>query len=76
MEQIEKKLEDITRAEWVKFRWAEIPQSMGDEDERMFRTNGRRTPDESYQALEEWEMTADERGVSEPEPEPEKGLLQ
>ena len=75
MEQIEKKLEDITRAEWVKFRWVEIPQSYGD-DERMFITQGLRTPDEAYQALEEWEMTADERGVSEPEPEPEKGLLQ
>ena len=61
MEQIEKSLEDITRSEWIAFRWVEIPPSMGDEDERIFRTAGRRTPDEAYDAMEQWEMTADER---------------
>ena len=77
MEQIEKKLEDITRKEWVTYRWIEIPPVMGDsDDERVFRSAGRRTPDEAYQALEEWEMTAEDRGCIEPEPEPEKGSVQ
>ncbi len=76
MEQLEKRLEDITRKEWVTYRWIEIPLSMDDEDERMFRTAGRRTPDEAYQALEEWEMTAEDRGCTEPDSEPEKGIVQ
>lgn len=65
MEQIEKAIEDITREEWIRYRWVEIPPSMGDEDERMFRTAGRRTPDESYQAMEEWDVTAEEREFEE-----------
>jgi hypothetical protein len=58
---IEKKLEDITRTEWIAYRWVEIPPTMGDNGERMFRTDGRRTPSEAYEAMEEWEMTAEER---------------
>ena len=58
---MEKRVNDITREEWIAFRWVEIPPTMGDDDERMFRPNGRRTPDESYQAMEEWEMTAEAR---------------
>ncbi len=73
---MEKKLEDITRKEWVAYRWIEIPPVMGDsDDERVFRSAGRRTPDEAYQALEEWEVTAEYRGCTEPEPD-EKGELQ
>ncbi len=34
---------------------------MGDDDERVFRPCGRRTPDEAYQAMEEWEVTAEAR---------------
>ena len=71
---MEKNLNDITRKEWVTWRWVEAPQSMGDE-ERIFITNGHRSPDEAYQALEEWEMTAEDRGVVD-EPEPEKGSVQ
>ena len=72
-----KELSKITRQEWVAYRWVEIPPVMGDsDDERVFRSAGRRTPDESYQALEEWVVTAEDRGVSEPEPEPEKGSVQ
>ena len=74
MEQLEKKIEDITRKEWIAFRWAEIPPTMGDDDERMFRTVGHRTPDEALQAMEEWDVTADERDM--PEPEPEIGIVQ
>jgi hypothetical protein len=70
---MEKKLDEITRKEWVAYRWVEAPQSMGDED-RIFITQGRRTPDEAYQALEEWEVTAEDRGVD-VEPEPEKGIV-
>ena len=59
---IMKRLEDITRKEWVSYRWVEIPPTMDDSgDERVFRTNGRRTPDEAYSALEEWEVTAEDR---------------
>lgn len=68
MEQIEKRIEDITRKEWIRYRWAEIPTSMGDEDDRMFRTAGYRTPDEAYQSMMEWDETAEARGVNiEPE---------
>jgi len=58
---MEKALQDITRSEWIAFRWEEIPPTMGDDNERMFRDAGRRTPDESYQAMMEWDETADER---------------
>ena len=62
MEQIEKRLEDITRQEWIAFRWVEAPQSYGDE-ERMFISQGRRTPDEAMDAMENWDMTAEERDI-------------
>jgi len=60
---MEKKLKDITRAEWIAFRWEEIPPTMGDDDEREFRTTGRRTPDEARQAAEDWDMTEEERAI-------------
>lgn len=68
MDQIEKALEAITRDEWIRYRWVEIPPSMGDEDERMFRTAGRRTPDEAMAAMEEWDVTTEERDVAEKGP--------
>jgi hypothetical protein len=72
-----KELQDISRQEWVAYRWIEIPPVMGDSDEeRMFRSVGHRTPDESYQALEEWVVTAEDRGCAEPESETEKGSVQ
>ena len=72
---IEKRLEDITRKEWVSFRWIEIPPTMDDsDDERIFRSTGHRTPDEAYQALEEWEVTAESRDCQ-PGPELEKGNI-
>jgi hypothetical protein len=58
---VEKALTDITRAEWIKFQWVEIPPVMGDDGDRMFRINGKRTPSEAYQAMEEWDVTAEER---------------
>ena len=74
---MEKKLQDISRKEWVAYRWIEIPLTMDDsDDERIFRSAGKRTPEEAYTALEEWEVTAEDRGVSESEPEPEKGSVQ
>jgi len=72
MEQF-KSLTEITRQEWIAFRWVEIPPVMGDDNERMFRPDGRRSPDEAYQAMEEWDMTAEER---EYEPDEEKGNIQ
>lgn len=68
-----KQLSEISRQEWIAFRWIEIPPVMGDDDERMFRTAGKSTPSEALQAMEEWEMTAEEREF---EPEDEKGLVQ
>jgi len=72
METTEKKLSEISRKDWIAFRWQEAPMSMGD-DERVFFQAGRRTPEEAYRAMEEWDMTADER---ECEPEAEKGNVQ
>jgi hypothetical protein len=57
---MEKRLSEITRAEWIAFRWVEAPQAMEDED-RIFITDGKRTPDEAAQAAEDWDMTAEER---------------
>jgi len=60
---MEKKLSEITRSEWISFRWAEIPPTMGDDsDDRVFQADGKRTPDEARQAMEDWDMTAEERG--------------
>lgn len=64
---MEKALEQITRNEWIAYRWVEIPPTMGDSDERMFRTAGKRTPDESYQAMMEWDATEEARIVNDPE---------
>lgn len=57
---MEKKLSDISRSEWIAFRWVEAAQAMGDE-ERTFTSDGKRTPTEAAQAAEEWDMTAEER---------------
>ena len=57
---MEKKLSEITRAEWIGIRWIEADQAMGD-DERIFIDNGKRTPDEAAQAAEDWDMTVEER---------------
>jgi hypothetical protein len=59
---MEKKLSEITRSEWIAFRWIEIESVMGDDsDERMFQTEGKRTPDEAAQAALDWDSTAEER---------------
>lgn len=72
---MEKALKDITRTEWIKYQWTDVTQ-MGD-PERMMMQGFLRTPDESYQAMEEWEVTAEDRGVEdEPESEEEKGVVQ
>lgn len=56
---MEKKLSEITRTEWVAYQWIDITE-MGDQ-ERMFLRHLGRTPDEAAQAMEEWDMTAEER---------------
>jgi hypothetical protein len=56
---MEKSLSDITRKEWVALRWIEIG-ALG--EERLFMSDGKRTPDEALKAMEEWDMTAEERG--------------
>ena len=60
---MEKKLSDIARSEWITFRWVEtLPAGLSDgTEERTFRDDGKRTPDEAAQAAEEWDMTAEER---------------
>ena len=62
---MEKNLSEITRQEWIAFQWVEIPPTMGDDGERMFRSDGKRTPSEALQAMEEWDMTAEERMIAE-----------
>jgi hypothetical protein len=57
---VEKLLSQITRNEWIKYQWIETPSSFGDE-ERLFLRGALRTPDEAYQAMEEWDVTAEER---------------
>jgi hypothetical protein len=57
---MEKSLSDITRKEWVAYRWVEIPPVMGDDDDdRIFRSAGKRTPDEMMMAIEEWDISAE-----------------
>lgn len=69
---MEKLLSEITRTEWIKYQWTDVTQ-IGD-SERIMLQGFLRTPDESYQAMEEWEVTAEDRGVEdEPDPEMEKG---
>ena len=70
-----KTLDQITRKEWIKFKWEENPQTFGNED-RTFYTAGLRTPNEAYQAMEEWDITAAERDCEvNPEPQDEKGIV-
>lgn len=58
---MEKKLSEITRKDWIVWQWVECTQ-MGDE-ERVFTRDMARTPTEAAQAAEEWDYTAEERGV-------------
>lgn len=64
MEPIRKNLSEITRTEWIKWRWQEEPGSFGDED-RVFVRGFRRAPDEARQALEDWDLTEEERNEAE-----------
>jgi len=57
---MQKKLSEITRAEWVALQWYEVPPTMG-MDDRVFMAEARRTPDESAQAATDWDSTAEER---------------
>ena len=50
---MKKALSQITRKEWVAFRWIETTE-FGD-IERMFMVDGDRTPEEAMVALEQWE---------------------
>jgi hypothetical protein len=57
---MQKNLSEITRSDWIAFRWVEAQQAMGDDD-RTFISDGKRTPDEAAQAAEDWDQTAEER---------------
>lgn len=54
-----KKLSQIARDEWIALIWTETT-SMNDE-ERIFTSGFRRTPDEAAQAREDWDSTEEER---------------
>ena len=56
---MDKKLSNITRAEWIAFQWVEITQ-IGD-SERVFQRGYRCTPDEAREAQMEWDETAEAR---------------
>lgn len=60
-EMTRKKLEDITRAEWIAWYWEEDPV-IGEEG-RCFVALFRRSPDEAAQAMEDWDATAEERSM-------------
>lgn len=57
MEQVEKKLSEITRKEWIRFQWVDITQ-MGDQERYMLR-GYKRTPDEAMEAMEQWDSVQD-----------------
>jgi hypothetical protein len=59
---MEKRIEEITRSEWIAYRWIEISE-IGQE-RRIFLQNDRRTPDEAAQAMEDWDSTAEERNIA------------
>ncbi len=63
---MKKYLSEITRSGWIAFQWIEVTE-IG--SERTFQAIGRRTPDEAAQAMEEWDMTAEEREEADPEEE-------
>jgi len=56
---MQKKLSEITRAEWITFQWYDATE-MGDE-ERMLLKGLMRTPDEAAQARIDWDETEAER---------------
>ena len=58
---LEKRLSDITRAEWIAINWIEIDPVMGDSGDRMFMGNNKRTPNEAMEAAMDWDTTAEER---------------
>ena len=59
---LEKKLSDITRAEWIAINWIEIDPVMGsDNTDRIFMANNKRTPSEAMEAAMDWDSTAEER---------------
>lgn len=60
MEQIEKKLSEITRKEWIAWQWQEVSTSFGDEG-RVFARGDKKAPDEARQAMEDWDSTEEER---------------
>lgn len=57
---MEKKLSDITRAEWICYHWLECTAT---EEDRIFLQSYRRTPEEAAQAAGDWDSTAEERGL-------------
>lgn len=52
---MQKKLSEITRAEWITFSWLETTE--GGDEERTFMRGYKRTPDEAMSAMEEWDAT-------------------
>ena len=57
---MEKPLSQITRTEWIKYQWIDVTQ-MGDSERTMLQ-GFLRTPDEAYQAIEEWDVVNQELG--------------
>ena len=60
---MDKKLSEITRAEWIAFNWIEIQASFEDGEDRRFMTQGKRTPSEAAQAAIDWDSTEEELGA-------------
>lgn len=58
MEQIEKPLSQVTRKEWIQYQWYDVTQ-LGDQ-ERVMQRGFKRTPDESIEAMNQWDCLEEE----------------
>jgi len=54
METIEKSLSEITRKEWIQYRWIDVTQ-MGDPGRIMLR-GFKHTPEEAFEAMNQYDL--------------------
>ena len=56
---MEKKLSELARKEWIRYQWVLVDE-FGVE-ERMMVRGPERTPDDAFEAAQEWEVFAEAR---------------
>ena len=69
METIEKSLSEITRKEWIQYQWNDVTQ-MGDVERFMLR-GFKRTPEEAFEAMNQWDCVEEELADDKDEKESE-----